>query len=170
MKAGCNRLCQAKATGNQALATEIASEGAKLGYAGDALHSLVQGGHINAANADNFLALIKRDIRPDLAERIATEALNPNYDSVLLRDLANNNHLNAATVVDITTLGSSTGSLTFANSQLQKKFKHATDFGVAGTQNKTTVAAYQAAVEAHVANPAVVEFAGCTILIRWSSS
>jgi hypothetical protein len=143
-----------------ALAKAIASEGAKPGYAGNELHTLVTGGQLNAANAENFLALIKRDIRPDLAERIATEALNPNYDSVLLRDLANNNHLNATTVVDITALGPNTGPISFTNSQLQKKFKHAVDFGVTGTPNKTTVAAYQAAVEAHVANPAVVEFMG----------
>lgn len=44
--------------------------------------------------------------------------------------------------------------------QLQKKFKHAAAFGVAGEYNSQTAAAFEAAILAHLQKPGVVEIAG----------
>jgi hypothetical protein len=42
-----------------------------------------------------------------------------------------------------------------STSQLQKKFKHASDFGVSGNANKANIQAYDQALRNHVSNPAV---------------
>ena len=44
--------------------------------------------------------------------------------------------------------------------QIQKKFKHAADFGVSGNYNLQTAAAFAAAIQAHVQKPGVQEIAG----------
>jgi filamentous hemagglutinin len=44
-------------------------------------------------------------------------------------------------------------SATFSNSQLDKKFKHADDFGISTTKkNPETLSQYQAAIESHLSN------------------
>jgi uncharacterized Zn-binding protein involved in type VI secretion len=43
-------------------------------------------------------------------------------------------------------------TLNFSQRQLQKKFKHATDFGISGDYNPVNAAKFQATIEAHVAN------------------
>jgi hypothetical protein len=45
-------------------------------------------------------------------------------------------------------------SLSFSQKQLQKKFKHARDFGVDGNYSPTNAEKFRAALEEHVANPA----------------
>jgi len=44
--------------------------------------------------------------------------------------------------------------INFGAQQLQKKFKHAGDFGVKGNYNPANAERYQKAIEDHIANPA----------------
>ncbi|HLO50375.1 MAG TPA: colicin D domain-containing protein [Kamptonema sp.] len=44
--------------------------------------------------------------------------------------------------------------------QIQKKFKHAGDFGILGNYNLQTAATFAAAIQAHVQKPGVQEIAG----------
>jgi hypothetical protein len=50
--------------------------------------------------------------------------------------------------------------VTAAPSQLQKKFKHAGDFGVAGTPNRATLQAFADAIRNHVQSPATQRIIG----------
>jgi RHS repeat-associated protein len=52
-------------------------------------------------------------------------------------------------------LPSASRTVRFTTKQLQKKFDHAPAFGVVGNQNAANLARYQAAIEAHVNNPAI---------------
>ena len=47
-----------------------------------------------------------------------------------------------------------TRTLFFTAKQLQKKFKHATDFGVTGNYNLANANLFQQAIKLHVGNPA----------------
>jgi hypothetical protein len=44
--------------------------------------------------------------------------------------------------------------VTIDTAQLRSKFKHAADFGVTGNPNKANLAAFQDAIDAHIADPA----------------
>jgi hypothetical protein len=50
--------------------------------------------------------------------------------------------------------------VTASTSQLQKKFKHAADFGVAGTPNKANLQAFDDALRNHVQSPATQQIVG----------
>jgi hypothetical protein len=51
-------------------------------------------------------------------------------------------------------------SVTTSAQQLQKKFKHAADFGVTGTPTKVNIDAFRTAIESHVQRPTVQQVAG----------
>lgn len=69
-------------------------------------------------------------------------------------------HITSANVVDLLTAPTGGGSATFSTSQMLKKFKHAGDFGVTGPANKANLTAYEAALKAHLTNPAVIAVSG----------
>lgn len=48
----------------------------------------------------------------------------------------------------------------FSARQLQKKFKHARDFGVSGRYNTTNASQFQRAIENHLADPATKQITG----------
>jgi len=48
----------------------------------------------------------------------------------------------------------------FRIAQLQHTFRHASDFGVGGAQNKHTLAAFEQALQSHVISPATTEIKG----------
>jgi RHS repeat-associated protein len=50
--------------------------------------------------------------------------------------------------------------ITFGGTQLQKKFKHASDFGVTGNFNKANAKTYEGALEAHVHDPSTTIIRG----------
>lgn len=47
-----------------------------------------------------------------------------------------------------------------SSKQLQKKFRHAADFGVTGNYNKANAAEYSAALNQHVNSPTVTRISG----------
>ncbi|SDY31251.1 colicin D domain-containing protein [Thermoactinomyces sp. DSM 45892] len=49
--------------------------------------------------------------------------------------------------------GGSSNPINFSSGQLQKKFKHAKDFGVEGNYNKANAAKFEEAMQAHIKNP-----------------
>jgi len=51
-------------------------------------------------------------------------------------------------------------NLPISDRQIQKKFKHATDFGVSGNYNLQTASAFAAAIQTHVQKQGVEEIAG----------
>src|SRR5260370_1223303 len=79
-----------------------------------------------------------------LARRIAAEGAKPLTDGDLLHELVQNGRITAANVVDLLSAPRGGGSAAFPRSQLQKKFKHARDFGVMGTANNANLAAFEA--------------------------
>jgi len=52
------------------------------------------------------------------------------------------------------------GAISIAGSQLQRKFKHAGDFGIAGTPNKVNLQAYENAIKQHVKSPTTLAVIG----------
>lgn len=52
------------------------------------------------------------------------------------------------------------GPVTVTTKQLQKKFKHAGDFGVAGTGTKAQLSQFEAAIQTHVASTNTVHIDG----------
>lgn len=52
------------------------------------------------------------------------------------------------------------GPIKASPKQLQKKFKHAVDFGVAGTGTKEELKQFEAAIQTHVASPNTVHIDG----------
>ncbi|MBI1916813.1 MAG: SEC-C domain-containing protein [Planctomycetes bacterium] len=104
--------------------------------------------------------LIAKGVNPALAKRITAEAAKPLADGNLLHELVQNGHVTPANAVDLLSAPKGGGSATFSTSQLQKKFKHAGDFGVTGPANKANLAAYEGALKAHLANPDVVAVSG----------
>ncbi len=51
-------------------------------------------------------------------------------------------------------------NIPISDRQIQKKFKHAADFGVSGNYNLQTAAAFAAAIQAHLQKQGVQEIAG----------
>jgi hypothetical protein len=51
-------------------------------------------------------------------------------------------------------------NILISDRQIQKKFKHATDFGVSGNYNLETAAAFAKAIQAHLQKQGVQEIAG----------
>jgi len=51
-------------------------------------------------------------------------------------------------------------NLLVSERQIQKKFKHAADFGISGNYNLQTAAAFAAAIQTHVQKQGVQEIAG----------
>lgn len=111
-------------------------------------------------HADVEAGLIAKGIDPALAKRITAEGAKPLADGNLLAELVQNGHITPATVVNLLAVPTGTGSATFSLTQLQKKFKHAADFGVSGPANKVNLAAFEAAMKAHLADPSVVAISG----------
>jgi len=95
-----------------------------------------------------------------LAKRIVAEGAKPNVDGNLLADLVKNGQITPTNATNLLTAPKGGGASTFTNSQLQKKFKHAVDFGITGPQNKANVAAYEAALKAHLADSNVIAVSG----------
>jgi len=50
--------------------------------------------------------------------------------------------------------------LTFTDEQLQKKFKHASDFGISGSYNLENAQRFADILKAHVQNPTVLQIVG----------
>lgn len=104
--------------------------------------------------------LIGAGIGPVLADRIKIEGGKPLADGNLLHELVQKGLITPATVVDLLTAATGGGSAHFPLSQLQKKYKHAGDFGVAGPANMANLSMFAAALAAHFADPGVIAISG----------
>lgn len=82
--------------------------------------------------------LVAAGVNLILARRVTSEGAKPMADGNLLHQLVLDGTATAASVVDLITAPRGGGAATFAAGQLQKKFKHAGDFGVAGVMNSRT--------------------------------
>ena len=65
-----------------------------------------------------------------------------------------------ASVIDAKNLAEAASQISFSPQQLQKKFKHANDFGVKGNYNTANASQFQQAIENHLADPATQEITG----------
>ncbi len=104
--------------------------------------------------------LIAAAVNPPLAKRITAEGAKSLADGNLLHELVQNGHITSGNAVDLLSAPKGGGSTTFSTAQLQKKFKHADDFGVTGPATKANLAAYETALKTHLANPDVVAVSG----------
>ena len=110
--------------------------------------------------AEVEVGLIAEGVSAALAKRIVAEGDKPLADGNLLHELVEHGYVTLANTVDLLAAPKGAGSASFAMTQLQKKFKHAGDFGVTGPANKANLAAFEAALQAHLANPEVIAIAG----------